>query len=195
MEMRGTPRELWTWLARPGSDVHAMYLALKHIPSQLLSYQQAALFVLAGHYKKDGTVMLDIGTGHGHSAAVMAVASPRARVITLTPRQKEVEIAVHHLHPLKIVEVWQTTSASFLASYGGPELSVVFVDGDHKRVDRDAPWWRWVRPGGLMLFHDYSPGSRHVVNTVDRMAVQLGRRPDVLIVDSDAVGMAGFYKR
>lgn len=194
MELRGTPRELWTWLGRSGSDVHAMYLSLKRIPSQLLSYQQAALFILASHYKQDGTVMLDIGTGHGHSSAVMAVASPRARVISLTPRAKEVEIAVRHVHSLKIVEVWQTRSVDFLESYEGPELSVVFVDGDHKHAEQDVPWWRWVKPGGLMLFHDYGPGSRNVIKTVDRLALRLGRRPDVMIVDSNSVGMAGFWK-
>lgn len=34
-----------------------------------------------------------------------------------------------------------------------------------------------------------------VFEAVDRMAIRLGRRPDVMIVDADGVGMAGFYRR
>lgn len=202
MEMRGTPQELWTWLARRGSDVHAMYLALRHIPSQMLSYQQAVLFLLASYHRKAGgaAAMLDIGTGAGHSAAVMAVASPRARIMTMTPKAAEAIAASRFTRPYENVEVWTMTSEEFRRTYDGPDLVLVFVDGDHKHAERDVPWWEWVRPGGVMLFHDYSPtGSRspaqRVVDAVDRMAVRLGRRPDVMIVDTNGDGMAGFRKR
>jgi predicted O-methyltransferase YrrM len=177
-----------------------MYLALKRIPSQLLSYQQAVLFLCACYYRHEGAKMLDIGTGQGHSAAIMATASPKARVISLTPNPREVELAVRNTNGFRTVEVWQEKSWDFLERWEGPELELIFVDGDHKHVERDVPWWKWLRPGGTMLFHDYSAkGSpspaMNVVNTVDKMAVKLGRRPDILVVDAAGTGMAGFRKR
>lgn len=51
-----------------------------------------------------------------------------------------------------------------------------------------------------MLFHDYTgpegPSSAaNVVATVDKFAVKLGRRPDILVIDTEGTGMAGFLKR
>ena len=46
-----------------------------------------------------------------------------------------------------------------------------------------------------MLFHDYSPAEVWVYNNVNLMAERLGRKPDILIVDSNLVGMAGLVKQ
>lgn len=200
MELRGTPQELWTWLARPGSDVLRALGVGQAIPSQLLGYQQAALFILTTKYNHDGAAILDIGTAAGHSAVLMALAAPKATIVTLDPRERKVEEARENLRAFASITVVGDYSWDFLERNPALELDMVFVDGDHKRVRRDLPWWEHLRPRGLMLFHDYSPqGARvpcpPVYEAVDRMAVQLGRRPDVLIVDSEKVGMAGFYRR
>ena len=91
-------------------------------------------------------------------------------------------------------------SWSYLAGYKGPAFDVVFVDGDHKQVARDLPWFNWIHPGGLMLFHDYSPAeSTHacppVYDVVNARAIRLGRELDVLLVDDTLAGIAGFYKQ
>jgi len=47
----------------------------------------------------------------------------------------------------------------------------------------------------LILFHDYSPqGSMPVVDTLYDMSITLGRRNDIEILDTNGVGMAGFYR-
>ena len=46
-----------------------------------------------------------------------------------------------------------------------------------------------------MLFHDYTPNNAAiVVQVIDNMANRLGRGPDVKIIDTNGIGMVGFYK-
>jgi len=91
-------------------------------------------------------------------------------------------------------------SWDYLAAYAGPELDLVFVDGDHGLVVRDLPWFNWLRLNGLLLFHDYTPASSGkrpcapVYETVRVFGDMLGREPDVLVVDDQGDGMAGFYR-
>jgi len=200
VELRGTPQELMVWLCRPGSDVERALGIGRAIPSQLLAYQQAALFILASRYNHPGAVLLDIGTAAGHSAALMTLAAPRAEIITLEPSEKMIRLAKENLAAFAQIRVMHDFSWDFEERDPKLQLDMVFVDGDHNRIARDMPWWDHVRAGGLMLFHDYSPEtarapSPRVVEAVNDMARAVGRVPDVLIIDSDAIGMAGFYRR
>lgn len=161
-----------------------------HIRGQLEPYQAAALFALAR--KHDGGNILEIGTLIGYSASLIAQAAPNAEIATLNSAAHEIEAARHNLAEWPNVQVIQAISWDYLESYVGPMLNMVFVDGDHKRVARDVPWWDWVAEGGLMLFHDYSPEKcPPVYAAVNGLAEALGRGPDVLLMDDQGVGMAG----
>jgi predicted O-methyltransferase YrrM len=164
------------------------------IEAQILPYQAAALYVLARQYDLAGARLLDIGTAAGYSASVMAQAAPKAEIVTLNPAAHEVEAARRNLERWPNARVVQSTSWAYLSDYGGPFLGMIFVDGDHRRVADDIPWWRWVEAGGLLLFHDYSTGAcPPVYESVNGLAEALGRGLDVLIVDDRGIGMAGFY--
>lgn len=164
------------------------------IEAQILPYQAAALYVLVGQYDREDAHLLDIGTAAGYSASVMAQAAPKAEIVTLNPAGHEVKAARRNLGRWPNVRLVQAASWDYLESYGGPFLDVIFVDGDHKRVAEDVPWWRWLAEGGLMLFHDYSPAAcPPVYEAVNALGEVLGRGPDVLVLDDGGIGMAGFY--
>ena len=188
-------------LTSPGGTYgQAAYTAVKRasrIRGQLLPYQALALYELVKAYDRPGCNILEIGTFVGHSTAVMAQAAPRAWIVTLNPAGHEARKAINNLRDWPNVRVVGERSWDYLEHDGTP-WDVIFVDGDHKHIMQDMPWWDRVRCGGLMLFHDYSPPEAanpcpRVYSAVNYLGELLGRPPDVLIVGRDKVGMAGFY--
>jgi predicted O-methyltransferase YrrM len=166
------------------------------IAAQMLPYQAMALYALAARYNVAGTNILEIGTAAGFSASIMAQAAPKARIITLNPRDWEVKDAQRNLSAWPNVTVVEAASWDYLKNYTGPDLDMVFVDGDHNRVNYDLPWFNELKPGGLFLFHDYSEVTcRTVYDTVNLMAKKLGRNLDVSIIDTNFIGMAGLYRQ
>lgn len=167
---------------------------------EIAPYQAAALYVLAHRYNRPGKI-LEIGTALGYSAAVLALAAPKAGVITLNPKHGEYERAREHLAGFPNVGLRCLDSLSFREQYRGRPFWLVFVDGahDYESIGEDCEYWDLLAPGGLLLFHDYSPeGSKRpsaeVYAMVNQFGRERGRGPDVLIVDSGSVGMAGWYK-
>jgi predicted O-methyltransferase YrrM len=166
---------------------------------EIYPYQAACLYALATKYNRKDANILEIGTYYGFSACVMAQAAPLAHIVTLNPLEWEHKAALNNLRRWKNVRVKCIKSQDYLEGYEDPPLDMIFVDGDHKRIREDLPWWNELAPDGLMVFHDYTPqGSKRHCPPVWRglrtFTERLGREPDVLIVDSDNVGMAGWYK-
>lgn len=163
-------------------------------------YQAAALYALASRYNSESCNMLEIGTYYGYTAFVTASAAPLATLTTLNPVPWEYDIARQYLKQWPRVRPFCVHSWDYLESYAGPELDFIFVDGDHKRVRNDLPWFNWLSPGGLIVFHDYSPnGSGRACPPVWRalqwLSEYLERAPDVEIIDDQNVGMVGWYKK
>jgi predicted O-methyltransferase YrrM len=164
-------------------------------------YQALLLAHFAMSIVGDHPMILEVGTALGYSAATMAYAAPGAHVFTLNPKEHEVVEARRTLSGLKNLTVVQQTSVDYTAGIDlRDHFDLVFVDGDHAKVHRDFGLLWTLKSWGLLLFHDYSPaGCRRpcppVFNGVNRMGAVLGREPDVLLVDEDGVGMAGFYRR
>lgn len=172
---------------------------------EIAAYQAAALYALVKPY--DGGRILEIGTAWGYSAAIMAFAAPKAQIITLNPNVAEAKIARQNLDSFKNVTVEILKSWEYLGGYQGAPFDFIFIDGDHKRVKADLPFWEHLAPGGTMLFHDYSPlGATEgkggcgrecppVYEAVNWFAGELDKtEPDILVVDDGNVGMAGFIK-
>lgn len=193
MKLKGDRKRLMEVILMQCPDAEKALENSARIRGQLEPYQAAVLFALAQRY--DGGRILEIGTLHGYSASIIAQAAPEAEIITLNSAGHEMEIARRNLAEWANVEVKQAVSWELLETYEGPEWNMVFVDGDHKRVARDVPWWDWVAEGGLILFHDYSPmRCPPVYEAVNGLGETLGREPDILIMDDEEIGMAGFYK-
>jgi len=192
----GTRGDILRQLLQEHPDVATALENSKRIPGQIAPHQAAALYVLAGQYNRRGAHVLEIGTFHGYSASIIAQAAPLAEIVTLNPSAKEATLAIKNLAPWPNVTVGTAASWDYMEGYRSPRLDMIFVDGDHKHIWRDMPWWAWVEEGGLMLFHDYSPRlCRPVYAAVGRLGEMLGREPDVLVMDDDGLGMAGFYRQ
>lgn len=162
-------------------------------------FQAAALYALARQYNHEGARFLEIGTAVGYSAAVLAEAAPNATIITLNPQADEAEVAQQNLGPYANVKVVVERSWDYLASYHYLPFDFIFVDGDHKNVRLDLPWWDMLNNYGLMVFHDFSKeGTRRacmpVYEACQEFAAWLGRA-DVMVTDDDGVGMIGFGRR
>jgi len=202
MNITGTHAEIMEQFGIP-EVVKALEKARQAIPQgkqEVYAYQGAALFALAKPYNRKGAHILEIGTYYGYSTAMIKQAAPKAEIITLNPRKLEAQTARQNLASFEAISVVEQLSWDYLENYAGPQLDMIFVDGDHKRVTRDIPWWNEIAVDGLFIFHDYTPlgNKRHcppVYEMVNEFADWLGRAPDVLIIDDDNVGMAGFYKR
>lgn len=199
----------WTGL-RPLEQIVASPTAIaalmeaRTLRAQMLDWQALALYELVAA-RKPGHV-LEIGTATGFSAYMIASAGCRS-LTTINPVGAEVAVARANLEQFQNVSVVMVDSLEFrrrmLLNYGWwkPRYNMVFVDGDHNIARLDARWFGSLYDGGLILFHDYTPADARrsqcppVYAAVNEMARTLGREPDVLMVDDDLVGMAGFIKR
>ena len=178
-------------------DLSAMLADVVHVEGLMWNYQCAWLYALA--QPTNGGHILEIGTYKGKSALVMALACPQSHIVSLTTQIEEVQAAAQALAG-RLVDIRIVKSWDYLSSYAGPELDMVFVDGDHRHVRNDFGWFNWLRTGGVILFHDWSmmgtssvQACYHAINEFS--AKQLGRPADVKIRDLLGVGMAGFYRR
>lgn len=169
-----------------------------HCKGAIKEYQAGWLYVLTWPFNRKGARILEIGTLCGYSAAAMAEAAPLARLVSLNPNKPEVDTASRRLAGYKNVQMLAAYSWDYLA-IAPSEWDLIFVDGDHKQVKRDLPWYNRLKIGGLILFHDYSPREAGVPCIPVYEALEAVRReqraPDVELVDNNRVGMAGWYRR
>jgi len=194
--MRGTQQQIMGQIAAKCPKACDVLDTIGGLGGQMMPYQYAALYMLAQPF--DGGRILEIGCYKGKSALVMCLAAPHAHITTMSPSSSEAHTTMRTLRERR-AQVLVTRSVDYLAAYDGPAFDMIYVDGDHKRVVADLPWFNWLRVGGLMLFHDYAPeGARvpcpPVYVGVNLLAQALGRPLDVLIVDDGQVGMAGMYR-
>lgn len=167
---------------------------------EIRNFEAAFLYVLAKQYDYDGAEMFEIGTCYGWSTLVMAHAAPRAHIVTCTPNASHIEAARLNFAAYPRLEVRPARSVDLLADYRGPALDLLFVDGDHKAVAQDIPWYNRLKTGGLMVHHDYSAADalerpcRWVWDALNEFAERM--HPfDVMIMDDNRTGMAGWYRR
>lgn len=211
IDLHGTHEALWDGLEAlyPGvretvEHVHGMLI--EHYPKrETRDYEAALLYICAAQYNLPGAVIAEIGTCWGWTAAIMQHAAPLATVITCTPNPNHVIIARRNLrHSFPRVEVLETRSVDWLPRLADESLDMVFVDGDHQRVSEDLPFYNTLKTGGLMIHHDYCPDRplctgprpcRWVYEALNQFAAWLNHAPDVLLVDHNVEGMAGWYRQ
>ena len=198
-----SPDEIQEWMFEMHPELPCLHDAVRRItiPSkrEVASYQASVIYHLARQF--DGGRALEIGSALGFSLSFICAAMPNAKkIVGLNPKAVEYEWAVTAVMTYDNAQVVALKSASYLNDYVGAPLDFIFVDGSHDHVEDDLPWFNHLTPGGLILFHDYSPaGSKratpHVYEVVNGMQNFLGRDFDVCVIDNYGDGMVGFYKR
>lgn len=179
--------------------VKKVYQRVIHHPDHEISFHEAMLLhILTGQYNRSDAQILEIGTCYGWSAAVMADAAPKAKIITMTPNWHHVKFANENLKANHNVSVIQTKSIDYLYNFCGPMIDVLMVDGDHNEIRADLPWWNWVKVGGLMFHHDYSditerPPCRKVYGVLNEFSKSI-HQPDILMVTDKRQGVGGWYR-
>ncbi len=207
MRISGTPEDILKCADNfvPDAEISVILERVKKqvsfIKRQVAMYQGAVLFALANQFNKTNCLILEIGTAWGYSAACMAEGAPWAEITTLNPKQGEFGIAKSNLCAYKNAEVFQYTSMEFWNKMRKTDImfDMIFVDGDHDKIEEDLIWWDKLKPTGLMLFHDYSPdGSgrpcRPVYAALNDWLYKIDRSFDVEVIDHRNVGMVGLYK-
>lgn len=195
---------------RHGFDVLAKLDMIKeHVPRHhqaVYEYQAAVLMVCASWYNHDDARIIEFGTGRGYSTAALSAGAPNAVITTLSPNKDELVMARQQLKAFTNIRFLNLTSTEFMAhefnerGMDRPRYDMIFIDGDHKNVVSDAGSWGFLKPGGLWLHHDYSPySSRRAVPPVWKFLNYwkqhvIEREFDVLVVDRDDVGMAGWIR-
>ena len=198
-----SPDEIQKWMFEMHPELPCLHDAVRRItiPSkrEVASYQASVIYHLARQF--DGGRALEIGSALGFSLCFICAAMPNAKkIVGLNPKAKEYEWAVNAVMPHDFAQVVCLKSTSYLNNYCGPDLDFIFVDGSHEFVEDDLPWFNHLTPGGLILFHDYSPANSkrptpHVYEVVNGMQNDLGRDFDVCVADNQGVGLVGLYKR
>lgn len=205
MKINGTPDSIIEYVAGIAPevrdvlhDVRSRVLPIKP-KREIYEYQAACLYALTKQYNRPDARILEIGTALGYSAAIMASAAPKARIVTLNPKVEEVGQARLILSRWPNVQVDMIRSWDFL-QINRDTYDMIFVDGDHAHVSADLPWWFQIKQGGLFLFHDYSPdGSGRpcppVYAAVNEFSSTIHQDLDVCVIDDQNVGLAGFYRK
>ena len=210
LNITGTHEELWQQLDAilPGIEARVQevrsLLSEKYVKRETRDYEAALLYILATQYNTSGAVIAEVGTCYGFTAAIMQHAAPRAHVMTCTPNPNHVIIARRNLASnFPAVEVVETKSIDWLEHIEDSSLDMVFVDGDHKNVRDDLPFYNKLKVGGLKFHHDYCPDRplctgprpcRWVYEALNDFADKM--HPfDVLMTDHNNEAVGGWYRQ
>lgn len=135
------------------------------------------------------TVCLDIGTGHGHSAALIAVNAPKSKVYTVNIDPQEAKqgkggkliTQAYSISDIgkyykgrKIKNIKQLIANTNSWNFYLPNLDLAFIDGCHDRkvVYTDSiHGLKLVKPGGFLLWHDFNPEVSRIFAWVDQVCL------------------------
>ena len=210
LNITGTHQELWGQLEAIYPSVTARVYEVRSLlkdaynKRETRDYEAALLYILATQYNYTGAVIAEVGTCYGWTAAIMQHAAPKAYVMTCTPNPNHVKIARNNLIPnFPGITVLETKSADWLEHIDDGSLDMVFVDGDHKHVRDDLPFYNKLKVGGLKFHHDYCPDRpectgprpcRYVYEALNDFADKM--HPfDVLMTDQNREAVAGWYRQ
>jgi len=210
LNITGAHEELWAQLDEIYPDIQARVYEVRsllkesYVKRETRDYEAALLYILATQYNYLGAVIAEVGTCYGFTAAIMQHAAPDARVMTCTPNPNHVKIARNNLIPnFQSITVLETMSVDWLEHIEDNTIDMVFIDGDHKNVRDDLPFYNKLKVGGLKFHHDYCPDRpectgprpcRWVYDALNEFADKM--HPfDVLMTDHNREAVGGFYRR
>ena len=206
INQRGTDKELWAYFCEMAPEIPDVFTRIRseqnnrYEKRETRVYEAALLYIMAQQYNRSDAQILEIGMCYGWTAAVMHYGAPLAHILTMSPNPSHYHYGKDNLTIYPNVEARKERSEVLLATYNGPELDMIFVDGDHKAAKVDVPWYNWLKPDGLMIWHDYCPDNcpvrpcRWVYDAVNQLVANT-HEPDVFIANDDNEGVLGLYRR
>lgn len=204
-----SPNDIIDLIRQQDREIDAVLAMANSVKMQykgtIQDYQAACLYSLAKPYNVKDARILEIGTGLGFSTSFLAQACPQAEIVTISARADESEhaknIVVNNLGFKNVEFVVGKSWEYYYNNQYDRKFDLVFVDGDHARVQKDLVWYDRLHKDGLILFHDYCPEfaknpQPHVFATLNAWKDSLGKDEfDVLVTDDFNIGMCGMYKR
>ena len=131
----------------------------------------------------------EIGSGSGGSMLCFALGAPAARITCVDPFEpydelaafglirgvqegdlRQFEKAVQTFHLSDRVRLVRKRSEDGQADVPDGSLNLVFIDSNHSKGSAALDlrvWWKKLRPGGLLLGHDYTTRFPGVIEAVD----------------------------
>jgi len=169
--------------------------AMSKARAQMLPWQMVALYGLTLDWRPRR--ILEVGAGLGTSAWMMAQAQRTAEIVTLSINPTEATLAQRLLNSVGAqARVEVCASVDYYRLHNYERWDLIYIDGDHRACCADLPWFNSLNPGGLMLFHDYSPAiCPPVYEAVSALAMVSGGVLDVELIDADGIGMAGVVRQ
>ena len=149
-------------------------------------------------HARDATYVVMIGAGPGVMAMAMMEGNPDLNLLVID--NKTCYYTKRHLEDAGIygVQFVVADSSEYGKDYAGPKLDLLIVDGDHTQegVTKDiSTWFRHVRPGGLIFFHDYKVINDDTTNGV-RAAIETSVKDRVLYGDAvDYPGISIVFRK
>jgi len=129
--------------------------------SQLWIEEEERLWELSSSFSCETTIV-EIGTGQGGSAFIFGTAAGTRGAKIYTHDVAPAQETFTNLKGLPVT-IRAMTSAQGEALWSEGPVDVLFLDGGHSFLDvhTDFSLWRnHLRPGALVLFHDYDPVER-----------------------------------
>jgi predicted O-methyltransferase YrrM len=193
------------WLARPWQvrvDHKTGMLELHGVRGYLVPGDVTYLFNLAAALPKGGN-SLEVGSWLGLSSIVFAnglIASLNFRATIFCvdswlgspehqslPEVQDGELFARFGHNIReaqvdgLIQPVRGKSTEVASAWGGPELDMIFIDGDHaaEACYQDIRHWHArLRKGGRLLGHDATPGGT-VEQALRRYCAETGLRASV----------------
>ena len=180
--------------------------ACSHIPSSVYEPEQRmwhrVLSPLPG-----SPVIVDLGTGHGKSAASLALSCPQGHVYTFDPGEPYINAGCNE-------EQYEAETNKFMKDAGAEnvtfvrdssltvpwdkEIDILNIDSNHTYEGTKAEILRWIpfiKTGGRAFFHDYDhPRAPGVRQAIDEFIPSKFNMELVEVTDAGAVKCAHFKK-
>jgi predicted O-methyltransferase YrrM len=126
--------------------------------------------------------VVELGTGPAWTAAALALADRKRRVVTYDPKVYRCrEAYLSRLPPEVRARIELRRARGEDEQPSGTSADFVFIDSRHERDPTLATFRTWaplVRRGGIVAFHDYgNPRWPGVAEAVDELALQGDRLP------------------
>lgn len=201
LQVKGLPHKIILEVKKQYPEIEDVIRKAKNetlnYKGSLQPFQAAVLYQLAKQYNEYGYEILEIGGAVGFTTSVLAQACKKASITSLNPTNHERQQAILSLVEYNNVEILHYSSKQFLENTD-KSYDLIFVDGDHKNIALDWPYYDRLNKDGLILFHDYSPFNSWspclpVYEFLNKKASEIGDF-HVLVKDQFGVGMAGWYK-